>query len=191
MLTQGSVYLGTYNPDYQASLGTNIKFKNWSLSALFDTKQGGMFYSRTKDLMDFVGVSKESAANGRVPHPYPNSVNRDPNDPNKYVPNTRNYNMTNWWSQLIPAGQHVLDGSFVKLRETSLTYKFPKSMLKNGLFNDVTVGVFGNNLFMWTPSENQYVDPEVNSGGSSNEQGLDFSAQPSLRNFGFNVKVSF
>lgn len=190
-LTPTSVYLGTYNPDWQGSLGTNIKFKNWALSALFDTKQGGMFFSRTKDLMDFVGVSKGSAEGGRVPHPFPNSIKRDPADPNKYIENTSNYNQVAYWSQVIPSGQHVLDASFVKLRETSLSYRFPKNMLSKGIFSDVTVGVFGNNLFMWTPSENQYVDPEVNSGGSSNEQGLDFSAQPSLRNFGFNVKVTF
>ncbi|MGE7777905.1 SusC/RagA family TonB-linked outer membrane protein [Chitinophaga sp. NPDC101104] len=191
LLTPASVYLGNYNPDYMASLGTNIKLKNWSLGVLFDTKQGGMFYSRTKDLMDFVGVSKESAANGRNPHPFPNSVIKDPNDANKYIANTKPYDMLNYWTNAIPAGQHVLDGSFVKLREANLSYRFPKNMLNKGIFSDVTVGVFGNNLFMWTPKENEYVDPEVNSGGSSNEQGLDFSAQPSLRNFGFNVKVTF
>ncbi|QEH40343.1 SusC/RagA family TonB-linked outer membrane protein [Chitinophaga sp. XS-30] len=191
LLTTTSVYLGTYNPDYQASLGTNIKFKNWSFSALFDTKQGGMFFSRTKDMMDFVGVSKESAANGRVPHPFPNSVRVDPSDPTKYIENDTPYDMVGWWTQVIPSGAHVLDASFVKLRETSLTYRLPKSLLNRGPFGDVTVGLFGNNLFMWTPKENEYVDPEVNSGGSSNEQGLDFSAQPSLRNFGFNVKVTF
>jgi hypothetical protein len=53
------------------------------------------------------------------------------------------------------------------------------------------VGVFGNNLFIWTPSENKYADPEVNSAGAGNAQGFDYTAQPSLRNYGINVKVSF
>lgn len=184
-------YLGSYNPDYQASLGTNISYKGWSFSALFDTKQGGVFFSRNKDNMDFTGISTESAANGRVPHPFPNSVVADPNDPTKYVTNTKNYDMINYWTNLIPSGEHVIDASYVKLRETSLSYRLPKTVLNRTPFGDITVGIYGNNLFLWTPKENEYSDPEVNSGGASNEQGLDFTAQPSLRNYGFNLKVSF
>ncbi|MGX5818392.1 SusC/RagA family TonB-linked outer membrane protein [Chitinophaga lutea] len=189
LLTPNSVYLGTYNPDYMASWGTNIKYKNWAFSVLFDTKQGGQFYSRTKDLMDFTGISRESAYNGRQPHPFPGGVVDDGSG--KYVPSTTDYDQYTWFTETIPAGEHVLDASFVKLRETSLTYRLPKSLLNRGPFGDVTIGLFGNNLFIWTPKQNEYADPEVNSGGSSNEQGLDFTAQPSLRNFGFNVKVTF
>lgn len=189
LLTDGPVYLGSYNPDYQASLGTNISYKGWSFSVLFDTKQGGVFFSRTKDNMDFTGIATETAANGRVPHPFPNSVYESGG---KYVANTdKNYDMIGYWTDLIPSGEHVVDASYVKLRETSLTYRLPKSLLNRGPFGDISVGLFGNNLFLWTPKSNQYVDPEINSGGASNEQGLDFTAQPSLRNFGFNVKVSF
>lgn len=190
-LTPTSVYLGSYNPDYQASLGTNISYKNWSLSALFDTKQGGQYFSRTKDLMDFVGVSTESAANGRKPHPFPNSVVVDPNDASKYIANTTDYYMPSYWTDLIPAGEHIIDASYVKLREASLSYRLPKTLLNRTPFGDVTVGLFGNNLFLWVPKSNEYADPEVNSGGATNEQGFDFTAQPSLRNYGFNLKVSF
>ncbi len=191
LLTPSPIYLGSYNPDYQASLGTNISYKGWSFSALFDTKQGSKFWSRNKDNMDFTGISTESAANGRQPHPFPNSVVADPNNPGKYIPNTRNYNMISYWTDLIPSGEHVIDGSFVKLRETSLSYHLPKSVLSRTPFGEVQIGLYGNNLFIWTPKENQYSDPEVNSGGATNEQGLDFTAQPSLRNYGFNLRVSF
>ncbi|RYZ30014.1 MAG: SusC/RagA family TonB-linked outer membrane protein, partial [Chitinophagaceae bacterium] len=37
LLTSTAVYLGSYNPDYQASLGTNLSFKGFSLGILFDT----------------------------------------------------------------------------------------------------------------------------------------------------------
>jgi hypothetical protein len=55
----------------------------------------------------------------------------------------------------------------------------------------VTVGLFGNNLFIWTPRENRYVDPEINSAGATNLQGFDFTAQPSQRNFGFSITATF
>ncbi len=191
LLTTLPQYLGSYNPDYQASLGTNISYKNWSFSALFDTKQGGVFFSKVKDDLAFFGASEESAEGHRIEHPFPNSVIEDPVGSGKYKTNTVNYTMIDYWTDLIPSGQHVIDASYVKLREASLSYRLPKSLLNKGPFGDVSIGIFGNNLFLWTPKSNKYVDPEVNSGGASNEQGLDFTAQPSLRNFGFNLKVSF
>jgi hypothetical protein len=51
--------------------------------------------------------------------------------------------------------------------------------------------VFGNNLIIWTPDENQYADPEQNSSGSSNTQGFEFSSNPSQRNYGIDLRITF
>ena len=91
----------------------------------------------------------------------------------------------------LPYGRNVLDASYVKLREVSLSYRIPRKALERSPFGDITVGLFGNNLALWTPSRNKYVDPEINSAGATNLQGFDFTAQPSQRNFGFNVSVTF
>jgi hypothetical protein len=72
-----------------------------------------------------------------------------------------------------------------------LAYQFSKNQLRNTKLGGLTIGVFGNNLFLWTPKSNQYADPEVNSAGSSNAQGFDFTAQPSVRNYGINLRASF
>jgi hypothetical protein len=85
----------------------------------------------------------------------------------------------------------VIDASYVKLREISISYKIPRRLYKNTPFGDLTFGLFGNNLVLWTPDENKYADPEINSAGATNLQGFDFTAQPSQRNFGFNISVSF
>ncbi|RAJ03924.1 TonB-linked SusC/RagA family outer membrane protein [Chitinophaga skermanii] len=188
--TTSAVYLGSYNPDYQASLGTNINYKGWNFSMLFDTKQGGKFWSRTKSIGDFVGTAPETVVGGRDPHIYPNSVIRQADG--SYKENTSvNFDPESYYGSNIQAGQHVVDASYVRLREASLSYRLPKNLLNRTPFGDITVGLFGNNLFLWTAKENVYADPEVNSGGASNAQGFDYTAQPSLRNFGFNVKVSF
>ncbi|MEI2271505.1 SusC/RagA family TonB-linked outer membrane protein [Sphingobacterium sp. ML3W] len=181
-------YLGTYNPDFQASLGTSLSYKNWSMSALFDTKQGGVFYSRTKDIMGFVGTSAESGGD-RIGQIFPNSVYLDAAG-NSVVNTTATYDKIDYYPNM-EAGVNVVDATYVKLRNLTFTYKFSKDMLKNTPFGAASIGVFGNNLFIWTPSENKYADPEVNSSGAGNAQGFDFTAQPSLRNYGINVKVSF
>lgn len=181
-------YLGTYNPDFQASLGTSLNYKNWSMSALFDTKQGGVFYSRTKDIMGFVGTSAESGGD-RIAQIFPNSVYLD-DAGNSVVNTTATYDKIDYYPNM-EAGVNVVDATYIKLRNLTFTYKFSKDMLKNTPFGAASIGVFGNNLFIWTPSENKYADPEVNSSGAGNAQGFDFTAQPSLRNYGINVKVSF
>lgn len=181
-------YLGSYNPDFQASLGTSLKYKNWSLSALFDAKQGGVFFSRTKDIMGFVGTSAETGGE-RFGQIFPNSVYLDDNG-NSVVNTDVTYDKVDYYPNM-QSGVSVVDGSYVKLRNLSISYKLSQNALANTPFGSASVGLFGNNLFIWTPSENQFADPEVNSAGAGNAQGFDFTAQPSLRNYGINVKVSF
>lgn len=158
------------------------------MSALFDTKQGGVFYSRTKDIMAFVGTSAETGGE-RIAQIFPNSVYLDDNG--NSVENTSvTYDKQNYYGSL-ESGMNVVDATYIKLRNLTLSYKFTKNQLKNTPFGAASIGLFGNNLFIWTPSENKYADPEVNSSGAGNAQGFDFTAQPSLRNYGINVKVSF
>ena len=186
--TESAQYLGSYNPKYQASAGANIKYKNFSMNVLFDTKHGGVFYSRTRDLLGFNGTSQETGGD-RIGVIFPNSVYLDENG-NSVVNTNVLYNKQDYYSDLVP-GQHMVDATYVKLRSLSLAYTFNKQQLTKSPFGQLTIGVFGNNLFIWTPSQNKYADPEVNSAGAGNVQGFDYTAQPSVRNFGLNVKVSF
>ncbi len=160
-----------------------------SLGVLFDTKQGGEFYSRTRDILAFNGTSAETGGE-RIGVIYPNSVYLD-GDGNSVVNTSVSYNKQDYYGGSIPAGTNIVDASYIKLRSASLSYTFTKDQLRRSPFGGLTVGVYGNNLFIWTAKENQFADPEINSAGAGNVQGFDFSAQPSVRNYGINVKVSF
>jgi len=187
-LSTDLVYRGNYQPRFIASWGTNLRYKGFTLNVLFDTKQGGVFYSRTKDIMDFVGTAKETE--NRTPQVWANSVYVAADG--QYVQNTDiQYDPYDWFTSTIPAGQHVVDASYVKLREASLYYTIPSNLLQRTPFGSASIGIYGNNLFIWTAKENMYADPEVTSGGAGNEQGFDFSARPSLRNYGVTLRVSF
>ena len=189
LATTTAQYLGSYNPKYQASFGTSITIKQKvNVNVLFDMKQGNKLYSRTKDILAFVGVSEETGG-PRFGQPFPNSVYLD-GDGNSVVNTDIVYNKQDYYPDLNP-GMNIIDGSFVKMRSAGISYSFDKSQLKTLPFSTLSLGLFGNNLFIWTAKENKYVDPEVNSGGATNEQGFDFTAQPSVRNYGFNVKVTF
>jgi TonB-linked SusC/RagA family outer membrane protein len=192
--TKKPVYKGSYLPKWQASWGTDISYKGIKLHCLFVTKQGGQFYSRTKMLMDFVGTSTETTVNNREDYVWQNSVYKVENT-NTYLPNTTKFSPYNYFTtteqQVLPA-QGLVNASYVKLQELALSYKIPQKYYKNTVFGGLEAGVYGNNLVLWTAESNKYDDPEMTSAGASgNGQGFNYSARPSLRNYGAFLKVTF
>lgn len=182
-------YYASYLPDYQASLGTTLSYKGFTFNLLFDTKQGGVFYSRTRDVMGFVGTSKETE--DRDEQVWANSVYQGSDG--QYHTNTKTYMPYTYYTSagLRPESENLVNASYVKLREASIAYTFPSKWFKNTFIGGATASIYGNNLFIWTPASNKYVDPEINSSGASNAQGFDFSAQPSLKRYGLNLKFTF
>ncbi len=204
--TAKPVLRGSFQPKFQASWGTDLSYKGFKLHLLFTTKQGGEFYDQNKNLMDFVGSSLESTVNNRNPLYFANSVyvqkgtgtattapvyvaNNANNNGTKYT--AYNYYEGQLGSGIIPA-QDLVDASYVRLQEASLGYKIPQKYYSKSPFGSLEAGIFGNNLLLWTPKSNKYDDPEENtSGATANGQGFNFSANPSLRNYGVYLKVTF
>jgi hypothetical protein len=87
--------------------------------------------------------------------------------------------------------EHLIDASFIKLREVSLSYRLPTTLFKTSFIKGITVGFSGRNLFLWTPDENTYSDPETSSFGTGNVQGYEYGTIPSLRNYGANIRLVF
>jgi TonB-linked SusC/RagA family outer membrane protein len=188
--TTNSSILGNYQPKWMASLGSSVSYKSFSFSFMFDTKQGGSFYSKTKSLMAFNGTSLETTEGGRDPRVWENSVYK--NSKGEYVTNTdRKFDPYIYYTNQIPDGQHIVNATYVKLREIALTYRVTKKALAKTPFGGMSFSIYANNVFIWTHKSNVYSDPEQNSSGSGNTQGFEFSSVPSQRNFGFNAKFNF
>lgn len=183
---------GNVQPDFLAGLNNSFTYKGFSLSFLFDARKGGVFYSRTKSLQEFVGTDPRTLYNNRQPFVVPGSVYIDANG--KYVTNTTPVqNAENYWTAFSSprAMEHLVDASFIKLREAALSYRLPASLFKNKPIKGVMVGISGRNLWLKTPKENTYSDPEASSFGTGNVQGYEYGTIPSLRNYGVNVRVTF
>jgi hypothetical protein len=88
---------------------------------------------------------------------------------------------------------YVQDGSFVKLREVSLTYAVPASFTQRVLgsrFSDVRVNLTGRNLATWTKYWG--ADPEVNNFGSNNVgRFVDLAPFPPAKNVSFGIDFGF
>ena len=94
----------------------------------------------------------------------------------------------------MPAKRFVYDGGYVKLREASVSWTLPKSLIAGTFLTDAKIAIVGRNL--WIIHKNlPYADPENLVGGGIG-RGADFSgfsvgSLPTTRDFGVNVTVKF
>lgn len=187
------------NADWTGGITTTFTYKNFSLGAQLDIRKGGYMFSRTANLMQFTGNGKVTTYNSRNPFIIPNSV--VDNGDGTYSENTTPIYMTDgsyqdYYDQGYWLGgeQYLVDRSYVKLRNISLTWNLPKKWMKTCDLTEASLTLFCNNVFTWTASDNYYIDPETTtvsqaSYGDLATQFGELYANPSCRIFGFNVSV--
>ena len=193
--TDEMVKIGSINYKYMMGIGNSLRFKDFTLSFDFDIRQGGLMFSRTHDITYFTGNAIQTAYNDRNPFVVPNSVidNGDGTYSENNIPlyGTTLYNY--WDNGAIAMGSgSLISKSYVKLRQVVFGWSLPKKWLAKTFLTGVRLSVFGNNLLMWTPSGNTFIDPEASSFGNDLEGSFgEYSSNPSSRKFGFNVNVKF
>lgn len=155
--------IGDPNPDYTATLTTDVRYKKLSLHLQFDAVQGNEVFNADWRTRQGVGNGKEAEKEhrGEYPRGYINAL----------------YAIEEW---------RIDDGSFVKLRELSLSYNFGKV---KGI-GDISVALTGRNLISWDNYKGY--DPELNAAGQSTLlRGIDFGAVPIPRTYSFTVRAKF
>ena len=118
---------------------------------------------------------------------FPNGVLSDGQPNNIEVPYDEEYWRINWG---IAQEDWVEDGSFVRLREVTFSYAFPRSLLENLPFSEVNLQVTGRNLLLHAPNFTG-ADPETSLYGSANGQGFYNFITPATKGWNFGVNVSF
>ncbi len=155
--------IGDPNPDYTATLTNEVSYKKFGLRLQFDAVQGVDVFNADFRTRQGVGngIVAQQEDLGQVPRGYI----------------LGNYQIEQW---------RVDNGSFVKLREVSLSYDFGKCKF----FKDLSVSLSGRNLISWD-NYNGY-DPEVNSAGQSTLlRGIDFGSVPIPRTFKLGINAKF
>lgn len=190
---------GNSQYDWIGGLNNTFRYKNLLFSFTFDTKQGGLMYSRTAEMQYFAGTAPNTLYNDRQPFIIPNSILYDP-ETNTYSENTQpvtyGSNLHTYWGQDYGGGQFnrrfVIDKSFFKLREVSLSYSIPGKLTERIGIEQMRFSVFGRNLLLWTPEDNSFIDPELTTFGNNIEGDYgEFSATPTTRTVGFGLNVTF
>lgn len=195
--------IGNPNPDFRLGFVNTFSWKGLSLRAVLDWQQGGDLYSNTVLSLLGRGVTKDTEdreVNVVIPGVYgdPNTLEPVLNEAGEKIPNqtmveintlyfgeTFAINGANEWA--------VFDASYLKIRELALSYALPRRLLESTPFTGVSLSLTGRNLWFWAPGfpEHTNFDPEVNQFGSTNKQGIEYSATPTVRRYGVSLKVQF
>src|SRR6478672_4506776 len=194
--------LGNAVAKHKLGVDASAHYKNFSFSVLFEYRGGYQIYNAMGPELDWSGTGYRTAVYNRERFVYPNSVYEDPNNPGKYITNNsimvKNGNGNNgFWSDGINrdvTSNYVTSGDFWKLREISIAYDLPSSLLNRTKFiKGLRVSVQGRNLFMWMAKDNYYTDPEYSDAGNdSNGIGLTGIGQtPPSRYYGATISVKF
>ncbi|KKO91105.1 membrane protein [Sphingobacterium sp. Ag1] len=185
-------------PKWVGGATTSLSAYGFTLSAALDVREGGYMFSRTKNLMQFTGNGIETLYNERNPFIIPNSVVSSGNG--AYTDNNTPVKMStsglqNYWDKKgggAGGEYYLLDRSFRKIRNLSLTYNFPKNWVSSVKLSDIAVTAFVNNPFVWTPKSNKFIDPEGSTGGIGLDgQFGELYINPATRIYGFNVSLKF
>ncbi len=203
-----NMVIGDPNPKWLGSVQSNLSYKGFTLGVQVNIKHGGNIMNGTRGAITLRGTAKQTEnrgtatvfkgllghlnAAGQVVH-YEGS---GPNPPEKSGPGAVNTIQSsydyNYWQAVgnsVGGGQEVdiEDGGYTKLRQISLTYQLPKSIINKMKFSALSFTIFANNIHTWTKYDG--VDPETSLAGPSNAQGMDFFNNPGIRNYGIRLNV--
>lgn len=191
MLTEQTKYLGRATPDFTASLGSELKVKQFRLKVLFDGQYGAVAYSHTHTALAVAGKLTKTLP-GRYNGIIGDGVQR--NDDGTFRPNdviaenVATYYTEHFKSDNVEANTFSTD--FIKLREARLDYTLPSKLVKRLRVQNANIGIYGRDLWIW--SEWPAFDPEFGTlGGSDIQRGFEVAQFPSTRTFGVNLSLSF
>ena len=174
-------------------ISNKFSYKNLSLSVLLDIRKGGDVWCGTCGIIDYFGVSDRTLARNQTT--IFEGIVQSTGATNTMVvplsdPSVSENN--NYWRRYGFGGLSetaVYDASWFRIREVTLTYSLPDTVLKGTFIEDILISVYGRNLYLNTDYPG--VDPETNLTGDSNGIGLDYFNNPNTKSYGFDVKFKF
>jgi TonB-linked SusC/RagA family outer membrane protein len=199
--------IGDPNPSWLGGVTNTLKYKNLSLSFLVDVRHGGDIFSLDMWYGDGSGLYEETAGLNDKGNPKRNpvaegggvllpGVKADGTPNNVYAENFDGSGNTAYGyvangQSGAPRAAYVYDASYVKLREMSITYSLPTTLLSGlKVIKAIDVSLVGRNL--WIIHKNmKYSDPEESMSSGNTASGYQSGAYPTVRNYGFNVRFKF
>ena len=186
----GRDVIGNVQPDWSGGLSSTVAYRGLALDVLIDTKQGGDIYSLSNATAHFTGNHK-ATLEGREDGFVFDGVNEDGS------PNQTAVDPETFWTNVaaFPDGgideAFVYDASYIRLKQVTLSYQVPESLLQNAPLQSLRLAATGSNLFFFERHTDGFDPTAYSRGSSSFVQGLEYAAFPNTRSLGFSVQAQF
>lgn len=203
-------FLGYTNPDWTWGVTNQLAYKNWSLSFLFDGRVGGVIADYVQQqtfrggrhiatvqgemgearYQDYLGV-KSWVGDGVVITSGTPKVDNEGNITNAneltFAPNTNATYLQDYISRYYNTNEsNLISRSFAKLREVTLSYSLPSSMLERTFIKRASISFVGRNLLYFAEKK----DIDIEQYGSYSDAGSGLQS-PSMRRYGININATF
>ena len=175
-------FLGSPVPDYTLGANLRLNYKNFSLGMLWYGSFGAEIWNQQKWFTDFFGTFEGSGKGVRAKESWTPELGDNAKAPIwESVSNLSTSGAENSW--------YMEDGSYLRLRQVSLTYEISNSGFISDLgLSTLRVGFAANNLL--TITDYQGLDPEV-GGDVDTRFGVDVGNYPVARGFQVSLGVGF
>ncbi|RXM49578.1 TonB-dependent receptor [Flavobacterium sp. YO12] len=164
-------FLGNPNPKFTYSLNNTFSYKNFDLTVYFQGVYGNDIYNANRMYTESMSVANNQTAAtlGRwtgigTSNSRPRAVYGDPN------------------SNARVSDRFVEDGSYLRLKNVSLSYNFPESVFNN-VFSSIRLYFSAQNVLTFTNYKG--FDPEVSVNG------IDNSVYPVTTNYSIGLNLGF
>lgn len=194
--TGKDVLVANYNPDWLSGISNTFTYKDFTLGALIDIRQGGSLISFTEAIESGIGVLDYTAQGRDGSLVFGENIFADETAVTESgEPNTIQVSSENLWNHLggvgAPSGEaFVRDASNIRLRELIFGYTLPQRLLNKTFFTSARVSVVGRNLF-FISNKAEYVDPEIMTDISNGSEGREALSLPTTRSFGISLNFGF
>jgi outer membrane receptor protein involved in Fe transport len=185
-------YIGNREPKFMVGLTNTLKYKDWSLSFLFDGRVGG-------DVANVTGRGLISNGQSRMLEKYRGrQIVFDGvvmAEDGTYESNTTAITLDN--KTIIDyffnvSSNYIEDGSFIRLSYVTLGYSLPKKWVDKIGLDGLHCSLTANNLFMLTRYTG--ADPTLNADtdkGGTGSGGIDNYAVPNTTSCNFSISLTF
>ena len=186
-------YVGNAYAKWRGGLQNAFKYKNFSLSFSFDGQYGGRVYSQSHHKMSEQGKLTHTLVGRDNPNGTIVGVGVVQNPDGSFSQNTKAVTLTSYYADYYRRANvetNSFDASYLKLREANITFYFPKQIVQSLNMSDLSLSLFGRNLWMWTKFP--LFDPEAATlNDSSITPGVEIGQLPTARTVGIQLNAKF
>lgn len=172
--------IGDHQPEYLGGITNTFSFKGLTLDVFFQFVQGVDVYNNTLQFTNNPGANWAMSSEMRRRWRQPGDITDIP----------KAFTSANVGLNQTDNSRYLSDGSYMRLKNITLSYDIPKEVLSKIKLRSARVYATGQNLLTFTRYNG--VDPEVSTFANTNTaMGTDFLTYPQSKIYQFGINIGF